>query len=116
MLRPGRFDKRVYVGPPDEAARHALFELFLHTRPHADDVDLEALVKQTEGFSNADIEEVVKEAARIAAVQDAHKITQRFLLEAVKAIPSSLKPMIDASASPLERRRFGFHPPDESET
>lgn len=116
MLRPGRFDKRIYVGPPDEAARHALFELFLQTRPHAGNVDLDALVKQTEGCSNADIEEVVKEAAKIAAVQDAPKITQRFLVEAVKAISSSLKPMIDASPSRSKRRRFGFHPPDDSET
>jgi transitional endoplasmic reticulum ATPase len=107
-LRPGRIDKKVYIGPPDEAARHALFELFLKSRPHSENVGLDEMVRLTEGYSNADLEEVVKEAARLAAVADAPKIMQRHLSQALKAIPSSLGSTDAASA--IRRRPMGFHP------
>lgn len=106
MLRPGRFDKRIYIGPPDEAARYDLFRLYLANRLHADSIELDSLVRRTDGYSNADIEEVVKEAAKNAASEDAPKITQRHLVKALEEIRSSL------SAQPVDelprRRPIGF--------
>lgn len=104
MLRPGRFDKRILIGPPDEAARHELFRLFLKERPHSKAVDFDSLVKRTEGYSNADIEEVVKEAARTAAREDARKITPQHLMAALTTIHSSLPP----SDPTKPRRPIGF--------
>ena len=83
MLRPGRFDRKIFVGPPDEAARRALFELFLNARPHASNIDVGAFAASTEGYSNADIEEVVKKAALLAANEDAPMIAKRHLEMAV---------------------------------
>ncbi len=115
LLRPGRLDKRIYVGPPDEAARHALFELFLQNRPHSSNVDLIELVERTEGYSNADVEEIVTQAGRTAAAEDAPKITQRHLAEAFLRTPSSLMMASGTDEPSGKRRPFGFHPPDGSE-
>lgn len=113
ITRPGRFDKRIYVGPPDEAARHGLFELFLASKPHSANVDFDELVERTEGYSNADIEEVTKQAAKFAAAEDASRITHRHIIEALKVIPSSLPVEVGTSSS--NRRRLGFRPPDDSD-
>lgn len=110
MVRPGRFDKRIYIGPPDEAARYSLFELFLNKSPHATNINLSALADATNGYSNADIEEVVKEASRLAGAEDAPKITKRHLEMALKAAPSSLAGAVTATA--VKRRAVGFRPAD----
>jgi transitional endoplasmic reticulum ATPase len=90
ILRPGRFDIKVFIGPPDEAARHDLLRYFLHDRPRSDAIDFAILVGRTEGYSNADIRRVADEAAKVAALEDAAAITQRHLLRALDAVPSSL--------------------------
>ncbi|ROW09678.1 hypothetical protein VMCG_02471 [Cytospora schulzeri] len=54
LLRPGRFDKLIYVGPPNEAARAAILRKFLATRQTAPGIDIEELAKETEGFSGAE--------------------------------------------------------------
>jgi transitional endoplasmic reticulum ATPase len=66
LLRPGRFDRHVHVGVPDEAARRAIFEVHTRNRPLADDVDLDALAARTEGYVGADVEAVCREAAASA--------------------------------------------------
>ena len=63
LLRPGRFDRHVHVGVPDEEARRAIFDVHTRDRPLADDVDLDALAARTEGYVGADIEAVCREAA-----------------------------------------------------
>jgi SpoVK/Ycf46/Vps4 family AAA+-type ATPase len=110
MLRPGRFDRKIFVGPPDEAARRALFELFLNARPHASNIDVGAFAASTEGYSNADIEEVVKKAALLAANEDAPMIAKRHLEMAVKSVPSSLKSLGEERAG--RRTVIGFRPSD----
>jgi transitional endoplasmic reticulum ATPase len=90
LRRPGRFDRQIFIGPPDAAAREDLFRHFLKERPVAKNIDHEELVKRSEGYSNADIEAVVKEAGKMAAIQDAAAIGQRHLRAALDAIPSSL--------------------------
>ncbi len=103
ILRPGRFDIKVFVGPPDEAARHDLLRHFLKDRPHSDAIDFDVLVRRTEGYSNADIRRLADEAAKVAALEDASAITQRDLLRALEAVPSSV-PRKDKPKS----KRIGF--------
>lgn len=67
-LRPGRFDKKIYVPPPDLEAREALFKIGLSNRPHDKNIDFNHLAAITEGFTCADIiEDVVESSARAAA-------------------------------------------------
>ena len=65
LLRPGRFDRHVYVGAPDEAARREIFDVHTRSRPLAD-VDLDRLAAETEGYVGADVEAVCREAATLA--------------------------------------------------
>ncbi|MEM4343247.1 MAG: CDC48 family AAA ATPase, partial [Candidatus Caldarchaeum sp.] len=67
LLRPGRFDRVLYVPPPDRASRLAIFKIHTREMPLDADVDLEALASITEGYTGADIEAVVREAAMLAA-------------------------------------------------
>ncbi|CAN8102324.1 unnamed protein product [Discula destructiva] len=62
LLRPGRFDKLIYVKPPDEAARAAIFRKFVTTRSVAPEVDVEDLARRTEGFSGAEIAKICSAA------------------------------------------------------
>ncbi|MBK8458667.1 MAG: ATP-binding protein [Phyllobacteriaceae bacterium] len=64
--RPGRFDRVVFVPPPDEAARRAILRLHLADRPRAGDVDIEAIAARTSGFSGADIAGLVDAAVELA--------------------------------------------------
>jgi transitional endoplasmic reticulum ATPase len=66
LLRPGRFDRQIRVGVPDEAGRRDIFEIHTVGRPLADDVDLDDLAARTEGYVGADIEAVCREAAAAA--------------------------------------------------
>lgn len=66
LLRPGRFDRHIYVGVPNKASRKEIFEIHTAGRPLADDVDLEGLTARTEGYVGADIEAVCREAAAAA--------------------------------------------------
>ncbi|RJO66083.1 MAG: ATP-dependent metallopeptidase FtsH/Yme1/Tma family protein [Myxococcales bacterium] len=74
LLRPGRFDRRVVVPPPDLAGRRGI--LHVHTRrvPLADEVDLDVIARGTPGFSGADLESLVNEAALQAARRDQKKV------------------------------------------
>ena len=62
LLRPGRFDKSIYIGPPDKESRKAIFGIHTKGRPLADDVDLERLAEETEGCTGADIAAICNEA------------------------------------------------------
>lgn len=75
LLRPGRFDRRVVVNKPDLTGRNKI--LMVHTKrtPLASDVDLEKVARGTPGFSGADLENLVNEAALIAASEDKNKLT-----------------------------------------
>lgn len=66
LLRPGRLDRLVYVAPPDEKSRHEIFKIHLEGKPLGNDVDLEKLSDNTEGFTGADIASVCNEAAMLA--------------------------------------------------
>jgi len=70
MLRPGRFDAKIYVGPPDEAARRTLLKSLLEELPVADEFSLEELVEKTEGLTGAEIKGVIQKAADEAFLRD----------------------------------------------
>jgi len=85
VLRPGRFDKKIYVPPPDLEARKELFKLGLFDRPYDKKIDFEYLAIATNGFSCADIiEGIVETAARIAANQDREAIDQALIESEIK--------------------------------
>ena len=67
LLRPGRLDRHVHVPVPDETARRAIFDVHTRAKPLADDVDLDALAAQTDGYVGADIEAVCREASMAAS-------------------------------------------------
>ncbi len=69
MLRPGRFDEKVYIPLPDLAARHKMLEIYLGKRPVAEDVDLPSLAQRLDGYSGADIKYICDRAATIPFLQ-----------------------------------------------
>ena len=66
LLRPGRFDKSIYVAPPDKESRKSIFEIHTKGKPMEDDVDLDKLADQTEGCTGADISAICNEAVMTA--------------------------------------------------
>ena len=91
MLRTGRLEKKIYVGPPDEEARSEMFEMNLKHRKIDFGLDYTKLAKLTEGYVSSDIRFIVDEAARMALSQG-KCITMEMLEESIKNHPSSLKP------------------------
>ena len=82
LLRPGRFDRQVYVGMPDIRGREAILNVHVKDKPLAEDVDLGAVARGTPGFTGADLENLVNEAALLAARKDQRYITMADLNEA----------------------------------
>jgi len=74
LLRPGRFDRRIVVGLPDVRGREMILGVHVRKVPTADDVDLSVIARGTPGFSGADLENLVNEAALMAAGQDRDRV------------------------------------------
>jgi transitional endoplasmic reticulum ATPase len=66
LLRPGRLDRLVYIPPPNASSRAQIFAIHLRGKPLADDIDIEQLAKETDGYVGADIEAICREAAMLA--------------------------------------------------
>ena len=66
LLRPGRLDQLIYIPLPDEGSRRQIFKAVLRKSPVAEDVDVDALVRHTNGFSGADITEICQRACKYA--------------------------------------------------
>ncbi|MCI5840198.1 MAG: ATP-dependent zinc metalloprotease FtsH [Peptoniphilaceae bacterium] len=75
LLRPGRFDRQIYIGLPDIEERKEVFKVHTKNKPLSSDVDFDSLSKQTTGFTPAEIENVTNEAALIAAKKNEEIIT-----------------------------------------
>jgi transitional endoplasmic reticulum ATPase len=87
VLRPGRFDKKIYVSPPDFDARESLFRIGLSNRPFDKNIDFRHLSNLTEEFTCADIiEDVVESSARFAANHDMNSISQNMLENEINRI------------------------------
>ena len=83
LLRPGRFDRQIVVPAPDVKAREQILEVHAKKKRLADDVDLNIIAKNTSGFTGADLENVLNEAALLAARRDKHEIGEREIEDAM---------------------------------
>ena len=94
LLRPGRFDRVIYVPPPDEEARLEILKVHTRNMPLAEDVNLKEIAKRTEGYTGADLEVLVREAGLAAIREDikAEKVYRRHFEEALRRVKPSLNP------------------------
>ena len=83
LLRPGRFDRQVYVGLPDIKGREEILKIHARNKPLAEDVDLGRVAKGTPGFTGADLENLLNEAALLTGRQDKAAIDKACIDEAV---------------------------------
>ena len=83
LLRPGRFDRQIYVGSPDSKGREEILGIHVRSKPLAEDVDLRILAQGTPGFTGADLENLVNEGALLAARRGHKFITMQDLQESV---------------------------------
>ncbi len=86
LLRPGRFDRRVVVGVPDVKGREEIIKVHSRGKPLAKEVDLKVLAKRTPGFTGADIENMLNEAAILAARRDIKEIGMSEMEEAITRV------------------------------
>ena len=86
LLRPGRFDRRVTVDAPDVIGREAILKVHSRGKPMGADVDLRVIAKQTPGFTGADIENLVNEAAILSARASRKEIGQAEMQEAIEKV------------------------------
>ena len=108
LLRPGRFDRQIYVGTPDWRGREAILKVHAKDKPLADNVNLEALAKATAGFTGADLANLLNEAALLAAGKSRAVITMKDLEEAmIKVIAGPEKH--SRVVSQYERKLTAFH-------
>lgn len=108
ILRPGRFDRTVYVGKPDVRARKAILEIHSRGKKLADDVNLEVIAKRTPGFTPADLENLMNESALLAARRGEAAITMEDVDEAsikVQAGPAKKSRVV----SEKERKLTAVH-------
>ena len=108
ILRPGRFDRQIYVGLPDIKAREEILKVHTRNKPLDEDVDLQVVAKRTPGFSPADLENLTNEAALLSARQNRKKIDMETINEAsikVVAGPEKKSKVI----SEEERRLTAYH-------
>ena len=82
ILRPGRFDRKISVGAPDVGGREDILKLHARNKPLSDDVDLKQIAQTTAGFTGADLENLLNEAAIIAAKEDRNYIRQEDIKKA----------------------------------
>ncbi|PFA63666.1 cell division protein FtsH [Bacillus sp. AFS015802] len=108
LLRPGRFDRQITVDRPDLKGREAVLKVHSHNKPLDDSVDLKAIAMRTPGFSGADLENLLNEAALVAAREDKKKIDMRDIDEATDRViagPAKKSRVI----SEKERKIVAFH-------
>jgi cell division protease FtsH len=86
LLRPGRFDRKVIVDRPDRRGRKAILEVHARGKPMAPDVDLDVIASQTPGMVGADLENLVNEAAILAARRNKRAITMDELVESIERV------------------------------
>ena len=86
LMRPGRFDRQVHVGLPDVKAREEILKIHVRKKPLAEDVDLEIVAKRTPGFTPADLENAMNEAALLTARHNQTVITMDVIEEAITKV------------------------------
>jgi cell division protease FtsH len=109
LLRPGRFDRRVTMDRPDVAGRRAILNVHVKGKPIAPDVDLDIIARQTPGFVGADLENVVNEAAILAARRNKRAITTGELQEAVERIGMGGPERRSRLITPNDKKVLAYH-------
>ena len=108
LLRPGRFDRQVLVDAPDVKGREAILKVHAKGKPLADDVKLDVLARTTVGFTGADLENLMNEAALRAARQGANSITMFDLEESIMKVIAGPEKKTRV-VTEKERRLTAFH-------
>ena len=108
LLRPGRFDRQVYVGLPDVKGREAILKVHARGKPLGDDVDLGSIARGTPGFTGADLANLLNEAALIAARRRRRFITMSELEEAVLKVMAGPEKK-SRVVTEKERKLTAFH-------
>lgn len=86
LMRPGRFDRQIYVNVPDVKGREEIFKVHARNKPLASDINFKSLARLTAGFTGADIENILNESAILAARDDRKIITMKDISEAVNKV------------------------------
>ena len=86
LMRPGRFDRQIYVNVPDVKGREEIFKVHARNKPLAADINFKSLARLTAGFTGADIENILNESAILAARDDRKIITMKDISEAVNKV------------------------------
>jgi cell division protease FtsH len=107
LLRPGRFDRRVFVQAPDAAGRAAILRVHTRSVPLAEDVDLDRLASTTPGMVGADLANLVNEAALLAARRNHDKVQYNDFTDAVEKIVLGAERKV--LIGPADRRRIAYH-------
>ncbi len=112
LTRPGRFDRRVYIGLPDIRGREAILRVHARGKPLGDDVDLNSIARGTPGFSGADLENLLNEAALMAVSNGRRFITSYEIEEAIRKVqmgPEKKSKVMSARARKLTAYHEGGH-------
>jgi cell division protease FtsH len=107
LLRPGRFDRRVVVQPPDRAGRAAILRVHTRSVPLAPDVDLDTVAASTPGMVGADLANLVNEAALLAARRSHEQVTAADFSDALEKIILGAERKVMLSST--DRRRTAYH-------
>ena len=107
LLRPGRFDRRVVVSPPDRAGREAILRVHTRSVPLTDDIDLGAIAASTPGMVGADLANVANEAALLAAKREHDKVARQDISDALERIVLGAARKVMMSED--DRRRTAYH-------
>ena len=108
LLRPGRFDRQIVVGAPDVKGREAIFKVHSKNKPLADDVKIEVLARRTPGFTPADIENLMNEAAILTARKREKKIHMETIEEAITKVIAGVAKKSRVISEP-ERKLTAYH-------
>lgn len=108
LLRPGRFDRQVVVGAPDVKGREAIFKVHSKNKPLEDDVKVDVLARRTPGFTPADIENLMNEAAILTARKREKKIKMETIEEAITKVIAGVAKKSRVISEP-ERKLTAYH-------
>jgi cell division protease FtsH len=109
LLRPGRFDRRVIMDQPDVKGRRAILDIHVRGKPLAEDIDLDSIARGTPGFVGADIENMVNEAAILAARRNRRNISMSEMREAVERVSMGGPERRSRVIKPEEKRIVAYH-------
>jgi cell division protease FtsH len=107
LLRPGRFDRQVFVSPPDVAGRRKILDVHTRGKPLREDANLDMVAAQTSGLTGADLANICNEAAIFCARRDGHAISKQDFDDALERVIAGV--LSSTTLNPHERRVVAYH-------